>query len=689
MTDVTVVGGKAIGLGKLTLYGLNVPDFFVVAAGTDLSDEDFAAELDAFAAKLNCRSFAVRSSSINEDMADGSFAGQYSTRLNVKRKELLKAVKNVALSGENPSVKKYAGHFGKQLLKIAVIVQKQLHGKLSGVMFTTSPYCEEERIIECVRGGGESLVGGLVNPSEIKVIKKDGRLPQDFYGRLCSAAALMERAEGFPLDVEWTFDGENAWFLQMRPLTAIGDPLPHIPDAKWNMYVYRDFCHLAHSVQCIASHPSVQVKTFGFSVPIREGLIVNGREFYSEENDRCVLDAWRSLDNNNFFTEFIKRIKNSVRITRKRADRLKNLNCNILGNEKLFGLYRREIKAYIRSYVPMMMRPDDYLFAKLSETAGQERAERITDAAAKINKKTYYSAERSEFLNSVINGDMQGYLDKYEWITSPLGKRAEPLTEERYLKRVNGLTPSAACEKLQEIKKLHRRDCGYRKRVMRGLTEDERKLFDTISEFIYLRTCTAENSDRYFYYIRKNILGVIAERLHVPEEVLLLMSVEEVLKAEHTFKLSPREIAKRKSGELITIRDGMCSFFYTGKSYALLKKLLADENVSGGAVLEGKIACMGEVSAKVKIVNNLSQADDFEEGCILVTTMTVPEITSALDKACGIITDEGGITCHAAIIAREYAVPCLVGTKNATSVLKDGMFVKLDCINGKVIIVDM
>lgn len=56
-------------------------------------------------------------------------------------------------------------------------------------------------------------------------------------------------------------------------------------------------------------------------------------------------------------------------------------------------------------------------------------------------------------------------------------------------------------------------------------------IFDTISEFIYLRTCTAENSDRYFYYIRKNILGVIAERLHVPEEVLLLMSVEEVLKA--------------------------------------------------------------------------------------------------------------------------------------------------------------
>ena len=63
--------------------------------------------------------------------------------------------------------------------------------------------------------------------------------------------------------------------------------------------------------------------------------------------------------------------------------------------------------------------------------------------------------------------------------------------------------------------------------------------------------------------------------------------------------------------------------------------------------------------------------------------MTTPDIALALEKAIGIITDEGGITCHAAIIAREYAVPCLVGTKIATQVLHDGMCVKLDCINGK------
>ena len=66
----------------------------------------------------------------------------------------------------------------------------------------------------------------------------------------------------------------------------------------------------------------------------------------------------------------------------------------------------------------------------------------------------------------------------------------------------------------------------------------------------------------------------------------------------------------------------------------------------------------------------------------MVTSMTTPELVVALDKAVGIITDEGGITCHASILAREYGVPCLVGTQSATRLLKDGMTVRLDCING-------
>ena len=64
--------------------------------------------------------------------------------------------------------------------------------------------------------------------------------------------------------------------------------------------------------------------------------------------------------------------------------------------------------------------------------------------------------------------------------------------------------------------------------------------------------------------------------------------------------------------------------------------------------------------------------------------MTRPEFMPALKKAAAIITDEGGITCHAAIVARELKKPCIIGTKIATKVLKDGMMVEVDADKGVV-----
>lgn len=65
----------------------------------------------------------------------------------------------------------------------------------------------------------------------------------------------------------------------MRPATALGDELPPIPDRNWREYVYRQFCLFCHGVQALASRADVQKNVFGFSVPIKEGLIVNCREF--------------------------------------------------------------------------------------------------------------------------------------------------------------------------------------------------------------------------------------------------------------------------------------------------------------------------------------------------------------------------------------------------------------------------
>ena len=98
----------------------------------------------------------------------------------------------------------------------------------------------------------------------------------------------------------------------------------------------------------------------------------------------------------------------------------------------------------------------------------------------------------------------------------------------------------------------------------------------------------------------------------------------------------------------------------------------------------GTIACPGLIKARVKIVYSFDELDKVKFGDILVTHMTSPRFMSAIKICSTIITDEGGITCHAAIVSRELGVPCIVGTKIATKVLRDGDLVEVDADNGVV-----
>lgn len=84
----------------------------------------------------------------------------------------------------------------------------------------------------------------------------------------------------------------------------------------------------------------------------------------------------------------------------------------------------------------------------------------------------------------------------------------------------------------------------------------------------------------------------------------------------------------------------------------------------------------------VKIVLKSEDIGKVRDGDILVSSMTRPEMIMAMKKAAAFVTDEGGITSHAAIIAREMKKPCIIGTKIATQVLKDGDLIEVDADNG-------
>lgn len=117
---------------------------------------------------------------------------------------------------------------------------------------------------------------------------------------------------------------------------------------------------------------------------------------------------------------------------------------------------------------------------------------------------------------------------------------------------------------------------------------------------------------------------------------------------------------------------------------ALKKEKDGDRMIGISPVLTGAPASPGIGSGEVKIVKKSKEISKINKGDVLVAKMTSPDYVPAMKKASAIITDEGGLTSHAAIVSRELGIPCVVGTKDATTKLKDGVIVTVDGEIGEV-----
>ena len=160
------------------------------------------------------------------------------------------------------------------------------------------------------------------------------------------------------------------------------------------------------------------------------------------------------------------------------------------------------------------------------------------------------------------------------------------------------------------------------------------------------------------------------------------------------------EIYMLQSRPITTIRDGEGETDASGTGGETPRKSTAGDVSSdrpsatsvpnGGkaddadVLVDGLGASPGVVSGAVRIVHKLDHLDQVQEGDVMVTEMTMPDMVPAMKRAAGIVTDEGGMTSHAAIISRELGVPAVVGTGNGTRVLEDGQQVTLDGDKGTI-----
>ncbi|MBJ18328.1 MAG: pyruvate, water dikinase [bacterium] len=241
------VGGKAAGLARLRAMGLRVPEAVVIVEATLHTT---AAEFDALVAALEGRfgpgRLAIRSSAIGEDGAEASFAGQYESVLEVEGAEAIReAIETCLRSAENVRARFYrdlrdAASEGRGVVEMAVVVQRMVDARVSGVCFSVDPVTSRRNrlVLDSVAGLGEALVSGHASPDHDEFLRREQRwettrlagenallLPVE-RATLAREALEAEHRTGSPVDLEWAIDREGTLhWLQARPITTLGlDP---------------------------------------------------------------------------------------------------------------------------------------------------------------------------------------------------------------------------------------------------------------------------------------------------------------------------------------------------------------------------------------------------------------------------------------------------------------------------------
>jgi len=146
-------------------------------------------------------------------------------------------------------------------------------------------------------------------------------------------------------------------------------------------------------------------------------------------------------------------------------------------------------------------------------------------------------------------------------------------------------------------------------------------------------------------------------------------------------KIDQKRIVDRKNDSILMFdsRFPKGMFIPQTKAKAIIKEFF---EIKKDAEIKGMVASKGFAKGLARIILKNEDFHKFRAGDILVTNMTRPEFLPLIKKAVAIVTDDGGLTCHAAIVARELKKPCVIGTKIATKVLKDGDLIEVDANKG-------
>ena len=551
---------------------------------------------------------------------------------------------------------------------------------------------------------------------EVPLHKRNARkLTDDEIKELVQISLKIEKKLNYEaVDIEWAFENDKLYILQARPITTINYRVSEIMNyiklhTDWIKLYNNEYNFMMQSASIAAMEDNVMSKVLGFDIKLGNYIVLGGNEYTSLNNQRIVSTFFdhKLSDDINFFKIYAKKVKDIIDEINLFSNTISNKNFNFMSNEQLEKelIYLQEL--YIKGFCPYNLYPDNYIYQKLKTLNVSpiiiDRVSELINTTGiysidetlnilKITKEIKDNHYQLNNLDEKIISAIEDHKNKYGWMkTYDLEHdNMETYDTKYYLSRIKELLNEDVLVLINSIENKRLDSDKEFDELLNNNNFNEliKNILIAMRNFIYLQTLLSESYTRMMFMGKISIMKEIVYRIHKDIESYVSLDFDEQREVIYDAKNYDVYVEKNKYGKARIKIDSYRKIF-KGKDIKLLKQKVNDyclsfvkEKMQNANVISGTSVNGGIVKGKAKIIKTMKDLDKIHTGDILIADMTSPDYVTVFNKVAAFVTDEGGLTCHAAIVSKEFNVPCIVGTQFATQILKDNTFIEVDANNG-------
>jgi len=665
--------------------------------------------LEAFS-QLGSEYVAVRSSATAEDGKEHAWAGQLESYLNVREQEVLAKVQNCWSSLFTPRAIQY--RFEKDLhsthIAVAVVIQKMVNAEKAGIAFSVHPVTENQNqiIIEAGFGLGESIVSGAITPDSYVVTKDESKIidinvntqkkalyrnsaggnhwvelnEDDSSSQVLNETEVLELANivksieihyGFPCDIEWSYEGEKFYIVQSRPITTLGKSDSNDNLIVWEKVLQRNFPPLGwtaggyYEFNGLNVGPMTWIREREMHIKykvVQSYMIQDPNAYYTSNITELINEVNTDFDkaideNNEKVMEMVEVVSGSTLADLKKLNTEHKLSYGLM----LIGF---DVAIDIKEKIDEVIKnkPDNfeaYLATPWKPTAVQREQIALEAVRKQISENPEVKDKLLEKMETDFGYIHQDYL-------------GQPWKKDDYEKALSDgiVLHSGMAEEFDDSQ----------------LSDYEKWLISIFKKMTYMYEEGRNAMVRCAWAMK----ATVESMGHNPHHLLYMTAgeVHDFCDGKQGF-ITDELVQKRKEAFALHFDNGIYTE-YSGNQE--VEGLIQQQQVShfwevqdsDVEELKGSIAYKGYAKGKARIVFTQEDSNQIQEGEILISPMTQVEFLSGIRKCAAIVTDEGGIICHAAIVSREFGKPCILATGNATQVIKNGDLVEVDANKGVV-----